>query len=284
MKQFSQSGASSTDPALTEQAGQQLKTPTGALDYDFVTVSPEDNDPIEELLERYGFQYILERVKQTVNSYPTLKNRADEIASEVYDKFWQKLLEGPVHNPPSYIKTMIRNKCIDYLRRRVVEIIPLVQSKDEGLDILESDLVIASSEGLRDPAEEFEYKAAREEIYRRVTDAIARLSRRQQQAAAWRLLREADDPQLLMELFHASHIDIPEVRPGDKAEEQLLNASYAHAKKALARSLGIDLSKFKFNEQSTYRRQYRDGSVVPVHHQLATHTETPQACAPLLSV
>ena len=245
MKQQQQSGSSSTDPALAEHAGRPLKTPTGASDPHFVIVSPEDSDPIEELLEHYNFQYILERVKQTVSSYPTLQNRADEIASDVYDKFWQKLLEGPVQNPPGYIRTMIRNKCIDYLRRRVVETLPLVQSKDEGLDILESDLVIACSEGLRDPSEEFEYKAALEETYRRITDAIAKLSRRQQQAAAWHLLREADDSQLLTELFNASHIDIPEVRPGDKDEEQRLNASYVHAKKALARSLGIDLSEFK---------------------------------------
>jgi DNA-directed RNA polymerase specialized sigma24 family protein len=246
MKQYPQSGSSSTDAALTEHAGQQLKTPTGAPGHHFLIVSSEDDDPIiEEVLKRYDFQYILRRVKQAISSSPSLQNMAEEIALDVHEKFWQKLQKGSVQNPPVYIKRMIQNKCIDYMRRRVVETHYLMQSKDEGLDILESDLVIAYSEGLRDPAEEFEYKAAREEIYRRVTDAIARLSRRQQQAVAWRLLREADDPQLLTELFNASHIDIPEVRPGDKAEEQLLNASYAHAKKALARSLGIDLSKFK---------------------------------------
>ena len=115
----------------------------------------------------------------------------------------------------------------------------------EELDILESGQVIADSEGLRDPAEEFERKAGLDECYRRVITAIANLSLRQQQATAWHLLRDADDPLLLTELFNAFHIDIPEVDPEDKDEKHLLDASYTHAKKALARSLDIDLSQFK---------------------------------------
>jgi len=201
---------------------------------------------IEELLDRYGFQYILERVKKTISSFPTIKLMAEEIASEVYDKFWQRLLLGTVQNPPAYIRRMIHNKCIDHMRRYITEACHIVQSYSEGgLDILESDQVIADSEGLRDPAEEFEYKATLKECYLRITAAIAELPPRQQQAAAWHLLRNADDTQILMELFDAFHIAIPEVRLGDKDEEHLLEASYTHARKTLARRLDIDLSQFK---------------------------------------
>ena len=132
------------------------------------------------------------------------------------------------------------------MRCFITEACHIVQSSSEGgRDILESDQVVADSEGLRDPAEEFEYKAALEEWYQRITAAIEGLPPRQQQAAAWHLLRDADDPQLLMELFNAFHIVIPVVHPGDKNEEHLLNVSYIHARKALARRLDIDLSQFK---------------------------------------
>jgi DNA-directed RNA polymerase specialized sigma24 family protein len=248
MKQQRQYGSSSKgpDPALTEHTGQLMKMPTGASTSHLVRVSPEDDDPIEDLLERYGFQYILERVKQTIKSFSVLQHLVEEIASEVYDKFWQRLRKGPVENPPAYIGRMIHNRCIDHMRRFVSEACHIVQSYSEGgPDILESDQVTADSEGLRDPAEEFEYKASLEDWYQRVTAAIAELPPRQQQAAVWHLLRDADDPQFLMELFNACHIVMPAIHPGDKDEEHLLDASYTHARKALARRLDIDLSQFK---------------------------------------
>ncbi len=246
MQRQRQTGSSSKDPALNEHTRQLMKTHIGATKSYFAPLSPENDEPIEELLKRYGFQYILERVKKTVTSFPPLQHLADEIASEVYDKFWQKLRLGAVQNPPAYIRKMIHNKCIDYMRHYISEASHIVQSYSErGLGILESNHVIAYSEGLRDPAEEFEYKAALEECYLQVTAAIAELPPRQQQAAAWHLLCNDDDPQFLMELFNASHITVPLVRPGDNNEVHLLKASYIHARKALARMLDIDLSQFK---------------------------------------
>lgn len=245
MNQQRQPDSSSVASALTKNIGEQLKTLTEASIHPFASISPHDDDSIEELLEKYDFQYILERVRQTTQSFPALKNMTDDIASEVFHKLWQQLQKGALHNPPSYIGRMIHNKCIDYMRRYVNKIYQLIQVRDEELDILESGQVIADSEGLRDPAEEFERKAGLEECYRRVIAAIANLSRRQQQATAWHLLRDADDPLLLTELFNAFHIDIPEIDPEDKEEEHLLDASFTHAKKALARSLDIDLSQFK---------------------------------------
>ena len=235
MQQQRQTGSSSRDPALVEH--------TGAFIPYFAPVSPENDEAVEELLKRYGFQYILERVIKTINSFPALQHQAEDIALEVYDKFWQALRRGSIQNPPAYIGKMIHNKCIDHMRRYITEACHVIQSySEEGLDILESNQVTADSEGLRDPAVEFEYKAALEECYQRITAALAQLSPRQQQAAAWHLLCNADDPQFLVELFNAFHIDIPEVRPGDKDEEHRLKASYVHARKALARLLDIDLS------------------------------------------
>jgi DNA-directed RNA polymerase specialized sigma24 family protein len=247
MQRQQQSGSSSNDPALVEDAGQQMKTPTGATTPHLAQVSPEDDDPIEDWLEFYDFHYILERVKKSIRSYPAIRHMPEEIASEVYDKFWQKLLKGPINNPPAYIAMMIRNKCIDYMRRHVTEACHIVDSYSytrEGPDIMESDQVLADSEGLRDPAEEFEYSAALQDMYRQVSLAITELPPRQQQAVVWHILRRAPDPQELMELFDVLHIIVPVVRQGDKDEEHLLEASYTHARKALAKRLNVDLSQF----------------------------------------
>ena len=248
-----QSGSSSNDLALVEGARQRMKTPTGASTPHLAQVSPEDDDPIEGCLEYYGFHYILERVKKTIQRYPAIQHMSEEIASEVYDNFWQKLLKGPVHNPPGYIARMIHNKCVDYMRRHITETCHIVQSyTTEGLDILESNQVLADSEGLRDPAEEFEDKASLRECYRRISVAIAKLPPRQQQAAAWHILGKAADPWELKEVFNAFDIAVPVVPQGDRDEEHLLEASYIHARKALAKSLNVDLSQFHQRNRQTY--------------------------------
>lgn len=241
-----QSGTSSNDPAHAERAGQRMMTPTGATTKPHITqVAPEDEDPIEDWLEFYNFQYILERVKKIIQGYPAIKHLPEEIAAEVYDKLWQKLLKGPVNNPPAYIGMMIRNKCIDYMRSRVSELCHTVdRHTGEGLDILESNQVIADSEGLRDPAEEFEYRTALQDMYWQVSLAIAELPPRQQQAMAWHMLRRAPDPEELMEVFDDLHIKVPVVHQNDKDEEHLLEASYTHARKALAKRLHVDLAQF----------------------------------------
>lgn len=246
MRREQQSRSSSSDPAPVESVSQRMKTPTGASTTPHITqVAPEDDDPVEDWLEFYNYQFILERVKKTIQSYPVIRHMSEEIASEVYDKFWQKLVKGPVSNPPAYIGMMIRNRCVDYMRRRVSEFCHIVEHHTgEGLDILESNQVVADSEGLRDPAEEFEYSAALQDMYRRVSLAIAELPPRQQQAMAWHILRRAPDPDELMEVFDVLHITVPVVHQNDKDEEHLLEASYTHARKALAKRLNVDLSQF----------------------------------------
>lgn len=242
------------DPGSIEHAGQLTKTSIEATITLYDQITPENSDSIEVMLERYNFHYILERAKHIMKSFSVLQHLVEEISSEVYDKFWQKLRKGPVENPPAYIRRMIHNRCIDHMRRLVNETCHLVQSYSEGdLDILESNHVIANTEGLRDPAEEFEYKMSIEECYQRIAIAIAELTPRQQQAAAWHLLRHADDPQILLELFNDFHIAIPVLHPGNKDEEHLLAASYAHARKALARKLEIDLSQFKQKKRCHFR-------------------------------
>ena len=209
---------------------------------------------IEDILERYDFQYIFERAKKTVASFPVLQHLVEDITCEVYDNFWQKLVKGPVEKPSAYIGRMIHNRCIDHVRHLIHEKCHFVQSNDEeASDMLENIHVTANSEGLRDPAQEFEHKATTEEFYWRVTAAIAKLPYRQQQASAWHLLCNVDDPRLLLELFGAFHIALPVIHPGNKEEEHLLDASFNHAKKALARSLKVDLSQFRQKKRCHFR-------------------------------
>ena len=138
------------------------------------------------------------------------------------------------------------------MRHHITETCHVVQSyTTEGLDILESNLVLADSDGLRDPAEEFEGKASLRELYRRISIAIAELPPRQQQAAAWHILEKAADPWELKEIFNTLDIAIPVVPQGDKDEEHLLEASYIHARKALAKSLNVDLSQFHQRNRPT---------------------------------
>src|SRR5690349_12581734 len=120
------------DPGLIEHAGQLTKVSTGATLTHDNQFTPENSDSIENLLERYNFQYILERVKQTIKTFSVLQHLVEEITSEVYDKLWQKLRKGPVENPPAYIGRMIHNRCIDHMRCFVNETCHFVQSYSEG--------------------------------------------------------------------------------------------------------------------------------------------------------
>ncbi len=210
--------------------------------------SPQDDDPpsIEEILEQYDFEFILAHVKRMVHLHPKgihpdiLHMELEDIAQDVYINFWQKLRKEHIQNPRLYLLQMIHNKCVDVIRRHVRRINAQPLSVIDDWDVLER--IVARSEGMTDPADEFEQKAALAERTDEVADAVARLPLQQQRVMELTLLERVDNLIQFVEALSARNIDVKDHWPENKNEARLLKASLPHARKALAKHMNIDLS------------------------------------------
>ncbi len=212
--------------------------------------SPYDDDPdVDDPSAYYTFERILQLVE---GMYPCLqKEDAQDIAAELQASLWKKLQEGAVDDPKAYITQMIHNKCIDrwrkYRHRNHIQFLSLSKVQET----LENEVVSAPTEGMADPAKEFERKEAERELLTALVDALVDLPPRQQQSMVCFLLLELDDPCQFAEVCQAHSIDIRGIHcPTNKADKDLLAASRYHARQFLARRLGIKLSPHKRKERS----------------------------------
>jgi len=165
----------------------------------------------------------------------------EDIAQDVSINFWQKLRKQHIQNPRLYLLRMIHNKCVDVIRRhaRRTNAQPLSVTDDWG--VLER--IVAHSEGMTDPADEFAQEAALAERTGEVADAVARLPLQQQRVMTFTLLERVDNLIQLVEALSARNITTNEDWPENKNEARLLKASLHHARKALAKHMNIDLSR-----------------------------------------
>ena len=215
--------------------------------FSLLGTSPQDDDPsIEEILEQYDFEFILAHVKRMVHLHPKgvhpaiLHMELEDIAQDVYINFWQKLRKEHIQNPRLYLLQMIHNKCVDVIRWHARRINAQPLSVIDDWDVLER--IVAHSEGMTDPADEFAQKTALAERTGEVADAVARLPLQQQRVMELTLLERVDNLIQFVEALSARNIDIKDHWPENKNEARLLKASLPHARKALAKHMNIDLS------------------------------------------
>lgn len=74
------------------------------------------------------FRFYYPRLRKYARYFIRNAEEADDVVQEVFLQLWkdQKRLD-PQQNIPSYTFTLLKNKCLDLLRRRVVEEKYLVQ-------------------------------------------------------------------------------------------------------------------------------------------------------------
>ncbi len=200
------------------------------------SVTTFDGSDIElnKLLERYG-KYILELVRMQVprNIVPP-----SELADEINDLtqmalivLWQKLISEKIQitSPNAYIRYIVRSQCIDLIRRRQRKPISSVSIDQDG-ELRQGSAMLMQSEGLHDPA--FEYD--RKELIVEIIDDVMKLPPHQRLAMICLLKDEVGNTFPLVETFRKHGIDIETIDwPQDPTELHRLKSSISFARKKL---------------------------------------------------
>jgi DNA-directed RNA polymerase specialized sigma24 family protein len=157
----------------------------------------------------------------------------DEVIQRVRIKLWQALEKRDIRHPCAYIKLIIQSEFIDMTRRQKSD---LSLSKEE--ELIHAEVEIAAQH-MADPAEMMLQQVDALTCLKEMIQAVLALPPRQQYAMICSLKGRVDDPRQLIEAFKAFKMDIQAIQwPAGKAEKQVLHASLAPAKKALAKNLG----------------------------------------------
>lgn len=213
-------------------------------------VSEEDSDPdIEEILVRFD-PYIVAEAEKLVRrssnfAHPeVLDLEIAEVAQRVRIKLWGVLKkEKHIEFPKAYILKIVNNEFNDILRRRK-PLLPL--PTDEDGEIYMGNVILTESEGMSDPAYEFEQKEGLNNWIALATQVVSKLSQRQKHAMICLLKERIDNYMQLVEAFEQHQIDIEAFEwPDDEVDETRLKASLSAARRNIAEWLGILLSEYK---------------------------------------
>jgi DNA-directed RNA polymerase specialized sigma24 family protein len=217
---------------------------------DLCGVSDEDSDPdIEEILVRFD-PYIVAEAEKLVRrssnfAHPeVLDLEIAEVAQRVRIKLWGVLKrEKHIEYPKAYIRKIVNNEFNDILRRRKL-LLPL--PTDEDGEIYMGNLMLTESEGMSDPAHEFEQEEGLNNWMALAAQVVSNLSQRQKHAMICLLKERIDNYMQLVQAFEQHQVDIEAFEwPDDAIDETRLKASLSAARRNIAEWLGILLSEYK---------------------------------------
>jgi hypothetical protein len=123
--------------------------------------------------------------------------------------------------------------------------VPLTTTDDGEIEMVQGNVMVEMSEGMDDPALEFEQQAAVETRMAAVVDAMETLPVRQRTAMACRLWDRLDDLIPLVDALNVHELDVDVLWPDDRADKQRLQASYAPARVSMARHMHIDVNEYE---------------------------------------
>jgi len=213
-------------------------------------VSEEDSDlDIEEILVRFD-PYIVAEAEKLVRRNSTFAHpevldlEIAELAQRVRIKFWGILKrEKHIEFPKAYIRKIVKNEFNDILRRRK-SLLPL--PIDEDGEIYMGNVILTESEGMSDPAHEFEQEEGLNRWMSLVAQVVSNLSHRQKHAMICLLKDRIDNYMQLVEAFEQHQVDIEAFEwPDDEVDETRLKASISAARRNIAEWLGILLAEYK---------------------------------------
>jgi DNA-directed RNA polymerase specialized sigma24 family protein len=158
----------------------------------------------------------------------------DDLVQQTRIKFWLASQKHNIANQKAYIGFMVRNGIVDLIRRRRKN---LSLSLDEYGELRQGTMFVASGEGMRDPAHEYEQKESMLEQTERITSiviAILTLPPVQRLAMIYQLKDVLDDVRPLAKILKAHNIDIEAIDwPEERLEVYKVRASLYYARKKL---------------------------------------------------
>ena len=212
-------------------------------------VSEEDSDPdIEEILVRFD-PYIVALVQKMARSSSNIARpevvdlEIDEIIQRVRIKFWKALEAKEIEHHKAYIRTIVSNEFNDLGRKRKA---PLPLPTDEDGELYMGNVLLSESQGLADPAIEFEKEEAMDGLLELTAHVVTDLPPRMQLAMINHLKEQVDNGFRLIEAFEKHKVNINAIRwPDDRANIKRLKASISPARLIIARRVGLYLLVYK---------------------------------------
>ena len=189
---------------------------------------------VNKSLERY-YKYILELVRmqvpRTIVPPEELDEEINDLAETTLIIFWSRLISGQVQitSPKAYIRYIVRSQCVDLIRQLKRKPTLSLPTDQDG-ELYQGKALLIPSDGMQDPALEFEH----EELIAEVIDDVLRLPHHQQYAMICLLKDEVGDTFPLVEEFAKHGVDISTIDwPRDPVELHKLKSSLSVARKKL---------------------------------------------------
>ena len=199
-----------------------------------LSTSGGNNIEVNKSLERY-YKYILELVRmqvpRSIVSPEELDDEINDLAETTLIIFWSKLISEHVQidSPKAYIRSIVRSQCVDLIRQLKRKPTLSLPTDQDG-ELYQGRVVLIPSDGMQDPALEFEH----EELIAEVIDDVLRLPHHQQYAMICLLKDEVGDTFPLVEEFAKHGVDISTIDwPRDPVELHKLKSSLSVARKKL---------------------------------------------------
>jgi DNA-directed RNA polymerase specialized sigma24 family protein len=218
----------------------------------FPGVYENDSDPNPEEILVQNDHFIVALVEKMARRSSNIARpevldlEIDEIAQRVRIKFWHALMEKHIEHPQAYIRTIVRNEFNDIPRKRKP---PLPLLADEDGELYMGDGVVgmmSESEGMANPADEFEADENLDGLMNCAASAVSRLPSRQQRSMCCLLNEQIDARIPLIEAFEKHDIDIEAQEwPEDVTDKKLMKASLSAARHRIAEFLGVNLDIYK---------------------------------------
>jgi DNA-directed RNA polymerase specialized sigma24 family protein len=212
-------------------------------------VSEEDSDPdIEEILARFDTYIValvqnMARRSSNIARPEVLDLEIDEITQRVRIKFWKALEAKEIDHHKAYIRTIVSNEFNDLGRKRKA---PLPLPTDEDGELYMGKVLLSESQGLADPATEFEKEEAMDDLMELTALVVTNLPPRMQRSMICQLKEQVDNGIRLIEAFEKYKVNINVIRwPDDKADTKRLKASISPARRIIARRVGLNLMVYK---------------------------------------
>jgi DNA-directed RNA polymerase specialized sigma24 family protein len=221
----------------------EIDTLSGLSTLSDVVIGPNDDDPpIDMLLERYSFEYILKKVRQhqLINLFrpfvhsSALDHKLKDVAQDIHIKFWQCLVQKkPIQNYEAYIARMVHNELITEIRRCTRCGSKLTKTLSENESMLEDTIHLQ-------PVEEVEQGIAVIQRMHETAIAVTKLPPKQRLAMTCSLVEEDSNLPLMKDILKLYGVNIEVAWPQDKKAKQRLQANLSPARQAIAKHLQMD--------------------------------------------